>query len=111
MVVEEQLSWKTSILLLSGVWPHRASAIFTGRIPISDGLLLESVSLFLQDSETKKYRQETLLSKVESEPSVTLTVMNDHAYPTQGVPGTGALERFVRLGLELATCLPRLELS
>jgi hypothetical protein len=43
-----------------------------GGSPSPTGLLLESVSLFLQDSETKKYRQETLLSKVESEPSVTL---------------------------------------
>ena len=52
-------------------------AIFTvEEIPISDTAYCSNpVSLFLQYSETKKYRQESRLSKVESEPLVTFKVL------------------------------------
>ena len=49
---------------------HRGKDPHPGR-----GLLLHTVGLFLQYSETKKYRQETLLSKVESERSVILKLL------------------------------------
>jgi hypothetical protein len=59
--VEEQLSWKTSFVVL--VWRTTSTggcAIFTlARIPIpATAHCVNAAGVFLQYSETKKYRQE-----------------------------------------------------
>jgi hypothetical protein len=60
---------KTSFLLLSGAIRNGRSAIFTkGKNP--HPRLDHFTGAAEEYSDTKKYRQETLLSKVESEPLV-----------------------------------------
>jgi hypothetical protein len=43
--------------------------------PVLGLLLGAAIGTFVQYSDSKKYRQETLLSKVESEPSVTIELL------------------------------------